>query len=50
MQILMSSLPAKIECFGDYSESVSENYKLMGSINLSEGNIEKALRAYKKVF
>ncbi|XP_059155733.1 tetratricopeptide repeat protein 23-like [Physella acuta] len=50
MQILMSSLPSKMECFGDYSESVSESYKLMGSINLSEGNIEKALRAYKKCY
>ncbi|RUS80519.1 hypothetical protein EGW08_011703 [Elysia chlorotica] len=48
MQILRSSLPLKSEVFGDYSEPVSDTYKLIGSISLSEGNIEKALRAYKK--
>ncbi|GFR57820.1 tetratricopeptide repeat protein 23 [Elysia marginata] len=48
MQILRSSLPLKTEVFGDYSEPVSDTYKLMGSISLSEGSIEKALRAYKK--
>ncbi|GFN73508.1 tetratricopeptide repeat protein 23 [Plakobranchus ocellatus] len=48
MQILRSSLPLKSEVFGDYSEPVSDTYKLMGSISLSEGSIEKALRAYKK--
>ncbi|KAK3721411.1 hypothetical protein RRG08_012228 [Elysia crispata] len=48
MLILRSSLPLKFEVFGDYSEPVSDAYKLIGSINLSEGSIEKALRAYKK--
>uniref|UniRef100_A0A0B6Z0Z5 MalT-like TPR region domain-containing protein n=2 Tax=Arion vulgaris TaxID=1028688 RepID=A0A0B6Z0Z5_9EUPU len=48
MQILKSSLPAKCEAFGDYSEQVSDTYKLIGSIHLSEGNIETALRNYKK--
>ncbi|ESO90959.1 hypothetical protein LOTGIDRAFT_233473 [Lottia gigantea] len=48
MNILKSSINPKCEVFGDYSESVSDTYKLMASVHLSQGNIEKALRAYKK--
>ncbi|CAG5116692.1 unnamed protein product [Candidula unifasciata] len=50
MQILKSSLPAKCEVFGDYSEQVSDTYKLMGSIHLAEGNIQTALQNYKKCY
>ncbi|KAK6958930.1 tetratricopeptide repeat protein 23, partial [Biomphalaria glabrata] len=48
MQILQSSLPSKCEVFGDYSEQVADTYKLIGSIYLTQGNIEKALLTYKK--
>ena len=47
--MLKSSISLKNETYGDYSEQVSDTYKLMGSIHLAEGNIEKALRCYKKV-
>ncbi|BFZ14069.1 hypothetical protein BsWGS_17108 [Bradybaena similaris] len=50
MQILKSSLPAKCEVFGDYSEQVSDTYKLMGSVHLAEGNIQTALQNYKKCY
>ncbi|CAL1541919.1 unnamed protein product [Lymnaea stagnalis] len=50
LQILQSSLQNKCEIFGDYSEPVADTYKLMGSVHLSEGNIEKALRTYKKCY
>ena len=49
MTILKSSINPKSEVFGDYSEEVSDTYKLMASIHLSTGEIEKALRSYKKV-
>lgn len=48
LDILKSSLPLKMEVFGDYSESVSDTHKLIASIHLAQGNIEKALRSYKK--
>ncbi|XP_041364626.1 tetratricopeptide repeat protein 23-like [Gigantopelta aegis] len=48
MTILKSSINPKSEVFGDYSEQVSDTYKLMASIHLSTGEIEKALRSYKK--
>ena len=44
--MLKSSINPKCQVFGDYSEQVSDTYKLMGSIHLSQGNIERALRAY----
>ncbi|XP_064595975.1 LOW QUALITY PROTEIN: tetratricopeptide repeat protein 23-like [Liolophura sinensis] len=48
LSILRSTLPHKCEAFGDYSEQVSDTHKLMASIHLSQGNIERALRFYKK--
>ncbi|XP_067653801.1 tetratricopeptide repeat protein 23-like isoform X1 [Haliotis asinina] len=48
MTILKSSINPKSEVFGDYSEQVSDTYKMMASVHLSQGNIEKALRSYKK--
>ena len=47
--MLKSSISLKNEAYGDYSEQVSDTYKLMASIHLAQGNIEKALRCYKKV-
>ena len=49
MDMLKSSIPLKNEVYGDYSEVVSDTYKLMASIHLAEGSIEKSLRCYKKV-
>ncbi|XP_070178706.1 tetratricopeptide repeat protein 23-like isoform X4 [Littorina saxatilis] len=50
MTMLKSSINPKCQAFGDYSEQVSDTYKLMGSIHLSQGSIERALRAYKKCY
>lgn len=47
--MLRSSLPLKNEAFGDYSENVADTHKLIASIHLAQGNIEKSLRSYKKV-
>ncbi|KAL3886029.1 hypothetical protein ACJMK2_026053 [Sinanodonta woodiana] len=46
--MLRSSIGAKAEVYGDYSEVVSDTYKLIASIYLAQGNIEKSLRTYKK--
>ncbi|KAH3868171.1 tetratricopeptide repeat protein 23-like [Dreissena polymorpha] len=48
MDLLKASIPLKNEVYGDYSESVADTYKLIASIHLAQGNIEKSLRAYKK--
>ncbi|KAK7497857.1 hypothetical protein BaRGS_00010991 [Batillaria attramentaria] len=50
MTMLKSSINPKCQAFGDYSEQVSDTYKLMGSIHLSQSNIERALRSYKKCY
>lgn len=49
MDILKNSLCKKSEAYGDYSEPVSDSYKLMASVCLAQGSIEKALKLYKKV-
>lgn len=49
MAILKSSVSPKCQVFGDYSEQVSDTYKLMGSVHLAQGSTEKALHCYKKV-
>ena len=49
MELLRSTLPDKCENYGDYSEPVSDTHKLIASVHLSQGNLEKSLRAYKKV-
>ncbi|XP_021367648.1 tetratricopeptide repeat protein 23-like [Mizuhopecten yessoensis] len=48
LSILRSSLPGKCEAYGDYSEQVSDTYKLIASVHLSGGSSEKAVRAYQK--
>ncbi|KAL8559959.1 hypothetical protein ACOMHN_041430 [Nucella lapillus] len=50
MTMLKSGINPKCQAFGDYSEQVSDTYKLMGSVHLTQGNIERALRAYKKCY
>jgi len=47
--MLRSSLPLKNEAYGEYSENVSDTHKLIASIHLAQGTIEKSLRSYKKV-
>nr|XP_022304163.1 tetratricopeptide repeat protein 23-like [Crassostrea virginica] len=48
LKLLSSSVRDKCEVFGDYSENVSDTYKLTASIHLAQGNIQKALKTYKK--
>lgn len=48
LELLRSTLPDKCEIYGDYSEPVSDTHKLIASVHLSQGNLEKSLRAYKK--
>lgn len=48
LSLLSSSVKDKCEVYGDYSENVSDTYKMMASIHLSQGNIPKALKTYKK--
>lgn len=50
LSLLSSGVKDKCEVYGDYSENVSDTYKMMASIHLSQGNIPKALKTYKKVF
>lgn len=49
MSALKTLIAAKIETFGDWSEEVGDSYKLFGSIQLSQGYLEKALKNFKKV-
>ena len=49
LEMLRSSLPLKNEAYGEYSENVSDTHKLIASIHLAQGTIEKSLRSYKKV-
>lgn len=49
MTALKTLIAAKIETFGDWSEEVGDSYKLFGSIQLSQGYLEKALKNFKKV-
>ncbi|XP_061180716.1 tetratricopeptide repeat protein 23-like [Saccostrea echinata] len=48
LSLLSSSVKDKCDVFGDYSENVSDTYKMMASIYLAQGNIQKALKTYKK--
>ncbi|KAL5020176.1 hypothetical protein ScPMuIL_003068 [Solemya velum] len=47
---LESSIHPKCEVFGDYSDQVSSTYKLIASIHLARGHIEKALKTYRKCY
>ena len=49
LSMLRLMLKDKCEVFGDYSEEVSDCHKMIASIYLSQGEMEKSLKAYKKV-
>ena len=49
IDLLKTSLESKKEVYGDLSEEVADSWKLIGSTYLSKGDMEKALRALKKV-
>ncbi len=49
MSLLKTIIAAKNATYGDLSEEVGESYKLYGSILLAQGQMEKALRYFKKV-
>ncbi|XP_048750115.2 tetratricopeptide repeat protein 23-like [Ostrea edulis] len=48
LSLLSASVKDKCDVYGDYSENVSDTHKLMASIHLTQGNIQKALKTYKK--
>lgn len=45
---LKALISAKIATFGEWSEEVGDTYKLFGSIQMSQGQLEKALKNFKK--
>ena len=47
--MIKSSFDAKQEVYGEFSTELAEAHKLLASIELSKGNINKAVREYKKV-
>ena len=49
ISLLRKTLEDKNEVYGEVSSEVAETWKLIGSIHLSKGETEKALRALKKV-
>lgn len=48
LSLLRSTLSPKTEVYGEYSDEVADTYKLMGSVRLSQGDMEKALKVLKK--
>ncbi|XP_070536076.1 tetratricopeptide repeat protein 23-like [Ptychodera flava] len=46
--LLKTLIDSKAGCYGDMSEEVAEAYKLFGSIRLSQGSMDKALKHFKK--
>ncbi|KAK3094663.1 hypothetical protein FSP39_004664 [Pinctada imbricata] len=48
LSLLRPMLKEKCEVHGDYSEEVSDCHKMIASIYLSQGDLEKSLKAYKK--
>ncbi|XP_072032841.1 tetratricopeptide repeat protein 23-like [Amphiura filiformis] len=48
LSLLKTIIAAKNATYGDLSEEVGESYKLYGSILLAQGEMEKALRYFKK--
>ena len=47
--LLKTLITSKSATFGDLSAEVGEAYKLYGSILMSQGQLEKALKFFKKV-
>ena len=40
---------ARRETFGEYSQSLASAYKLLGSVHMSQGNMERSLKSMNKV-
>ena len=49
IDLLRSTLEPKSEVYGEYSAEVAETLKLIGSVQLSQGETGKALKTLKKV-
>lgn len=49
IDLLKSTLEPKSEVYGEYSAEVAETLKLIGSVQLSQGETGKALKTLKKV-
>ena len=49
LQLLRSTLGARRETFGEYSQSLASAYKLLGSVHMSQGNMERSLKSMNKV-
>ena len=49
MDLLKTTLEPKAEVFGEYSAEVAETLKLIGSVQLAQGESGKALKTLKKV-
>lgn len=47
--LLKQTLQLKKTMFGDYSEQVADSYKLTGSIILTDGQLNSALKLLRKV-
>ncbi len=50
VELLRSTLEPKAEVFGEFSPEVAETLKLIGSVQLSQGDAGKALKTLKKVW
>ncbi|XP_074649987.1 tetratricopeptide repeat protein 23-like [Tubulanus polymorphus] len=48
ISLLKSTIPAKQEVFGEFSDETADTNKLIASIHLSNGNMELALKAFRK--
>ncbi|XP_077987971.1 tetratricopeptide repeat protein 23-like [Glandiceps talaboti] len=46
--LLKTVIESKGVCYGDMSEQVADAYKLFGSIRLSEGKMDRALKHFKR--
>ncbi|XP_071789087.1 tetratricopeptide repeat protein 23-like [Asterias amurensis] len=50
VSLLKTIMSSKCATYGDFSDEVGETYKLYGSILLSQGQLDKAMRYFKKCY
>ncbi|XP_022084776.1 tetratricopeptide repeat protein 23-like [Acanthaster planci] len=50
VSLLKTIISSKCATFGDFSEEVGETYRLYGSILLSQGQLDKAMKYFKKCY
>ncbi|XP_038077747.1 tetratricopeptide repeat protein 23-like [Patiria miniata] len=50
VSLLKTIISSKCVTFGDFSEEVGETYKLYGSILLSQGQLDKAMKYFRKCY